>query len=119
MVDDRAVVAELARAMLEDVGYGVKVGKDGREALTKLCGTFDLLFSDLVMPGSLDGASFAREAQRRPPHLKVPLTTGYADSAIERTDAGGAEFGKIAKPYRRTELARTIRRVLDGPTGVN
>ncbi len=118
VVDDRAEVAELARTMLEDAGYAVEVAKDGQDALAKLRSGFDLLFSDLVMPGGLDGVALAREAQRRHPGLRVLLTTGDADAALERTDAGGTEFDTIAKPYRRSELARTVRAVLDGPAGV-
>ena len=118
VVDDRPEVAELARTMLEDVGYAVEVARDGRDALDKLRLGFDLLFSDLVMPGGLDGVGLAREAQQRHPELKVLLTTGYAGSAIERSDAGGAEFVTIAKPYRRADLAKKVRMVLDGPTGI-
>ncbi len=119
VVDDRAEVAELARTMLEDVGYTVEVALDGHDALAKLDAGFDLLFSDLIMPGGLNGVSLAREAQRRQPRLKVLLTTGYADSAIERSDAGGTEFDAIAKPYRRADLAKKVRMVLDGATGVS
>ena len=115
VVDDRAEVAELARTMLEDGGYTVEVARDGEDALAKLAGGFDLLFSDLIMPGSLNGVSLAREAQRRYPGLKVLLTTGFAESGIDRTDSGGADFATIAKPYRRANLARTVRAVLDAP----
>ena len=50
--------------------------------------------------------------------LKVLLTTGYAESSLERTDAGGSEFDVISKPYVPNELARKVRQVIDGPTGV-
>ena len=120
VVDDRAEVAELARTMLEDVGYAVEVARDGQDALAKLQSSrFDLLFSDLIMPGALDGASLAREAQRRHPNLRVLLTTGHADSTIEGTDAGGTAFDTIAKPYRRANLAERVRAVLDRSTGVD
>ena len=119
VVDDRAEVAELARTMLEDAGYAVDVARDGQEALVKLESGFELLFSDLIMPGGLDGVTLAREAQRRHPKLRVLLTTGYGESASERTDIGGTEFETIVKPYRRADLARKVRAVLDGPTGID
>ncbi|RVU20604.1 hybrid sensor histidine kinase/response regulator [Methylobacterium oryzihabitans] len=121
IVDDRSDVAELARAILRDFGYTTLVAHDGRSALEILDGSerVDLLFSDLIMPGGMNGVVLAREARRRQPRLKVLLTTGYAEASLERTDAGGSEFEVISKPYRRTELARRVRRVLDGPDGVS
>ncbi len=121
VVDDRAEVAEMARSMLEDFGYKVEVATDGKQALAKLgeAAPFDMLFSDLIMPGGMNGVNLAREARLRLPKLKVLLTTGYADSAIERTDLGGTEFETITKPYRRPDLAKKVRMILDGPTGVS
>ncbi|GJD47404.1 Blue-light-activated protein [Methylobacterium crusticola] len=121
IVDDRRDVAELARAILRDFGYTTLMATDGRQALEVLDGseTVDLLFSDLIMPGGMNGVMLAREARRRQPRLKVLLTTGYAEASLERTDAGGTEFEIINKPYRRMELARRVRTVLDGPTGVS
>ena len=81
-------------------------------------GTIDLLFSDLIMPGGMNGVMLAREVKRRRPRMRVLLTTGYAESSIERVDARGAEFELIQKPYKRSELATKVRRVIDGPTGV-
>ncbi|KMO31277.1 histidine kinase [Methylobacterium variabile] len=120
VVDDRRDVAELARAILRDFGYTTLLATDGRQALELLDGgdKVDLLFSDLIMPGGMNGVMLAREARRRQPRLKVLLTTGYAEASLERTDAGGSEFEIINKPYRRMELARRVRAVLDGPTGV-
>ncbi|WP_288587500.1 hybrid sensor histidine kinase/response regulator [uncultured Methylobacterium sp.] len=120
IVDDRRDVAELARAILRDFGYTTLLATDGRQALELLDGgdKVDLLFSDLIMPGGMNGVMLAREARRRQPRLKVLLTTGYAEASLERTDAGGTEFEIINKPYRRMELARRVRAVLDGPTGV-
>ncbi len=121
IVDDRRDVAELARAILRDFGYTTLLATDGRQALELLDGgdRVDLLFSDLIMPGGMNGVMLAREARRRQPRLKVLLTTGYAEASLERTDAGGTEFEIINKPYRRMELARRVRAVLDGPTGVS
>jgi len=119
VVDDRVEVAELAQAMLESLGYGVSMVNSPADALQLLQGGkhVDLLFTDLIMPGSINGVLLAREARRLAPEIKVLLTTGYASESIERHDADG-EFAVLAKPYRHDELARKIRVVLDGATGV-
>ncbi|MCC4590546.1 PAS domain-containing protein [Xanthomonas campestris pv. cannae] len=120
IVEDRPDIAELARLFLGDQGYATHVVYNAREALELLdTGVHvDLLYSDLIMPGGLNGVMLAREARRRRPKIKVLLTTGYAESSIERTDAGGNEFEVLAKPYNRQELIRKVRMVLDGPNGV-
>jgi PAS domain S-box-containing protein len=120
VVDDRADVADLAQMILEDHGYQVHVAHDARSALELLDRgiAVDLLFSDMIMPGRMNGVLLAREARRRRPRLKVMLTTGYSDASMERTDAGGSEFDVLSKPYSRRELLRRTRMALDGPTGV-
>jgi PAS domain S-box-containing protein len=119
IVDDREDVAELARTILRDFGYTTLMAANGREALEILDASeqVDLLFSDLIMPGGMNGVVLAREARRRQPGLKVLLTTGYAEASLERTDAGGSEFDILNKPYRRTDLIRRVRAVLDEPKG--
>ncbi|MCJ2109347.1 PAS domain-containing protein [Methylobacterium sp. E-041] len=119
IVDDREDVAELARTILRDFGYVTLMAGNGREALEILDGNdrIDMIFTDLIMPGGMNGVMLAREARRRQPRLKVLLTTGYAEASLERTDAGGSEFDVLNKPYRRTDLIRRVRAVLDGPTG--
>ena len=121
IVDDREDVAELARTILRDFGYTILMARNGREALEIVDSavTIDLLFTDLIMPGGMNGIVLARAARDRRPCLKVLLTTGYAEASLERTDAGGNEFELLNKPYRRTELIRRVRSVLDGPMGMS
>jgi CheY-like chemotaxis protein len=120
VVDDRPDVGDITQAFLEEFGYRVLRAGNGREALAVLDGggLVHLLLSDLIMPGGMNGVVLAREARRRRPRLKVLLMTGYAETSIERVDAGGSEFEVINKPYRRMDLGRKVRQVLDGPTGV-
>jgi PAS domain S-box-containing protein len=120
VVDDRKEVAELARAILEEFGYTVHLAHDGAEAIRMIAGDqpLDMLFTDLIMPGGMNGVMLAREARRQRPRLKVLLTTGYADDSLGRDGVGGTEFDLIHKPYGRAELARRVRIILDGPTGV-
>jgi len=120
VVDDRVEVAHVAQAMLGAIGYVTVAAKNAGEAIEILRSgeDIDLLFSDLIMPGGINGVMLAREARRIRPGIKILLTTGYADSSLERTDAGGSEFDIIHKPYRQSELLRRVRIVLDGPTGI-
>ncbi|WP_254051271.1 histidine kinase famiy protein [Stenotrophomonas sp. ESTM1D_MKCIP4_1] len=120
IVEDRDDVAELAQMLLEAGGYQTQVASDGASALAVLerGEVFDLLFTDLIMPGGMNGVLLAREAKRRLPKLKVLLTTGYAEAGLERTDAGGSEYEVLNKPFNRQQLLRKVRLVLEGPTGV-
>jgi CheY-like chemotaxis protein len=121
VVEDREDVSELARDILEDHGYTVSVAGNAQQALDQLEGgaRFDLVFTDLIMPGGMNGVMLARKIRERLPRVRILLTTGYADSSIERQDAGGREFDIIHKPYGRAELARKIKIVMEGPTGVS
>ncbi len=72
----------------------------------------DLLFSDIVMPGGLDGIALARMAAERWPALKIVLTSGFPQA---RVDGAGEILGNmqlLSKPYRRTELAAALRTAL-------
>ncbi len=120
IVEDRPDVAELAKMVLEDYGYAADMVLNAREALKLIQAgeRYDLLFTDLIMPGGMNGVMLAREVRRLQPQIKVLLTTGYAENSIERTDIGGSEFEVISKPCQPHDLARRVRQVLDGPTGV-
>jgi CheY-like chemotaxis protein len=121
IVEDREEVAALARTFLEDHGYRTHVAYSGKSALELLDGgvPVDVLFSDMIMPGGMNGVVLAREARRRLPRIKVLLTTGYSELALSNSDIGGSEFEILAKPYSRREIVRRIRMVIDGPTGVS
>ncbi|MEP9402143.1 histidine kinase famiy protein [Sphingomonas sp. VNH70] len=120
VVEDQPDVGDLAEAILVDFGYRVLRAANGPDAVRIIESgqPIDLLFTDLIMPGGMNGVTLAREARRQRPRLKVLLTTGYAEASIERVDARGADFDLINKPYKRVDLAARVRQVLDGPTGV-
>jgi CheY-like chemotaxis protein len=115
IVDDRRDVGEVGEAMLTELGYSTRLVLDADEALTILASDekFDLLFTDLVMPGTLTGVALAREARRLVPELRVLVATGYAEDIADVTDVNGARFKVIQKPYRQADLAREVRQVLD------
>ncbi|MCC5088680.1 hybrid sensor histidine kinase/response regulator [Xanthomonas campestris] len=120
IVEDKEDVAVVAKMFLEGAGYRALSASSGREAIQVLeqHPEVDALFTDLIMPGGMNGVVLAREARRMLPKIKVLLTTGYADASIQRTDVGGAEFDVVNKPYTQKELLKRIRMLLDGPTGV-
>ena len=120
IVEDRPEVADLSLIVLQELGYACSVAHNGAEALRALeAEPFDLLFTDLIMPGGMNGVVLAREARKRHPSLRILLTTGYSEASLERTDAGGAQLEVISKPYLPLDLAKKVRQVLDGPNGVS
>jgi PAS domain S-box-containing protein len=114
MVEDQIEVGELGRAMLQDLGYDVVLATNARAALDVLSRdpNFALLFTDILMPGGMNGVALAQAVQRDYPHTAVLLTTGFADQAI---DASARSYELIRKPYRRPELQEKLRQVSDRP----
>jgi CheY-like chemotaxis protein len=97
VVDDSADVAEVTSSLFEHLGYET-IYRDSAEAALKLleAGTkIDLVFSDIVMPGTIDGVGLAREIRSRYPNLPVALTTGYSDAAT----AAPSNLRILRKPF--------------------
>jgi PAS domain S-box-containing protein len=109
VVEDAFDLRELAVAMLTGLGYRVLTAEDGRTALDILAenSVVDLLFTDVVLPGGIDGIALAKTAREQMPALKVLFTSGYTE---HRAKAGG---NLLTKPYRKHQLARRIRRALN------
>ena len=116
VVEDDALVREHVSSLLEGLGYRVTRAENGHEALAAIDAHDDiaLLFTDVVMPGGMDGRRLADEARRRRPALRVLYTSGYTENAIVHHGRLDAGVQLLSKPYRRTELAAKVRRVLDG-----
>lgn len=110
-VDDEVDLTTLAKANLESLGYSVVTANNAAQALEVLDSGqhIDILFTDTVMPGSLNGIELAEEALRRRPGLKVLITTGFTNIRGKRP--GGQKV--LSKPYTKAELASRIRRTLD------
>lgn len=119
MVEDNPDVMEMGSGMLRDVGYDVLTAENGEAALNILRERKDiaLLFTDIVMPGGINGVSLASEARALHPKLRILLTTGWADRALENSEDRSG-FDLIGKPYRKFDLVRKVRVLMDGPTGV-
>lgn len=121
VVDDIPEVADLARTMLEHLGYRVLVAHSAQAALDlveelQTDAEPHLLFTDVVMPGEIDGYGLARTMQSRLKGLKVLLTTGFDRDLGDLANVAPDEFEIIKKPYRLSDLASRIRMALDGQT---
>jgi PAS domain S-box-containing protein len=114
LVEDDPFVRGYAVACLEHLGYRVVVATDGREAVTLLTkgATPDVLFTDVVMPGGLSGWELADRARAMQPGLRVLLTSGYPMETMARGHHD-LESALLRKPYRKAELARRLRALLD------
>ncbi len=113
VVEDEPEVLEMAVECLRDLGYGTLQATTGQAALKQLqtAGRIDVLFSDVVMPGGMDGFQLRAEARRLRPGLKVLLTSGYPGS-FERTNE--SDLRLLTKPYDRVQLANHVSAVLQG-----
>lgn len=106
VVDDEAGLCEVACVWLRAMGHVPVSVQSPAQALERLAEGFDVLFTDVVMPGPLDGVALAREALRRSPGIRVLITTGYAQAVIHRTEPLPGPV--LHKPYRKPELAAAL-----------
>ena len=118
VVEDDPLVRSFVINQLRGLGYKIISAANAAEAIDVVDSgaAFDLLFTDVIMPGSMHGRQLAEDvAKRRGPGLKVLFTSGNSEDAIihhGRLDPGVL---LLTKPYRRIELARMVRVALDAP----
>jgi CheY-like chemotaxis protein len=114
VVEDDELVRTQVMVLLASLGYDVTGATNGAEALETLksIGDFDLLFTDVVMPGGINGPQLADRAHKLYPGLAVLFTSGYTDTAIVQDGSPNSNVHMLNKPYRRQELAAKIRTVL-------
>ena len=116
LVEDHEQLRRRAAGALARFGYRVLEATDGESALARLEAEprVDLLLSDVVMPGKLNGPALARAVRRQRPAIKVLLTTGYAGSGELPRGNDEAAMRVLDKPYTIKSLAHSVREVLDG-----
>ncbi len=114
IVEDDALVREYVVGQIQSLGYRVLAAGNAREAMTLIDAgeSIDLLFTDVMIPGPVNGRQLAIEAICRMPLLKVLYTSGYAASALVQHERLEAGVMLLAKPYRKFELAKMIRAAL-------
>jgi len=117
LVEDDDEVAGLVTDMLRELGYQVTRAASAEEALGALADvrTIDVVFSDIMMPGRLNGLDLAREIRLRRPGLPVLLTSGYADAAIR--EAARENVAVLRKPYDIQTLAETLGAMMERRSG--
>jgi hypothetical protein len=115
VVEDEEDVRHLVCNLLSALGYRILAASCGKAALTILDAEpdVDMLFTDVVLPGGMNGPEIARQAQLRRIGLKVLYTSGYTGNAIQQLEAMGSEIRLISKPYAIEDLAQTVRDTLD------
>ena len=115
IVEDDEKVRATTVSALQDLGYQTLQASDGPSALELLRErkTIDLLLTDIVLSGSVNGHKLAEAARKLRPDLKILFTSGYTEKAINRHTEIGPVVGLLNKPYRMEELATTLRDVLE------
>ncbi len=115
IVDDEVDLLQLANQYLTDLGYHTRTAKNAPQALKILMedDNIDLLFSDVVMPGGMNGYELAQQATQQKPALKVLLTSGFTSKTIAHNGLARFSSHLLSKPYRKADLAQHIRLVLD------
>jgi PAS domain S-box-containing protein len=114
VVDDSPEVAEVTSSLFEHLGYDTIYRESAEAALKLLAGgnKVDLVFSDIVMPGTIDGVGLASEVQSQYPHLPVILTTGYSDAAA----TAPPNLPILRKPFDVDALRNCIQEMIGGGT---
>ncbi|WP_234683483.1 hybrid sensor histidine kinase/response regulator [Bradyrhizobium monzae] len=114
VVEDDDEVREVAVSMLTELGYRVVKARDAVAALAIVDSgiPIDLIFTDVMMPGTLRSPELARKAKERLPNVAVLFTSGYTQNAIVHGGRLDPGVELLAKPYTREALARKVRHVL-------
>ena len=111
VVEDNEDVGRFSTEMLQDLGYATRRADNAKQALALIAadnGGFDLVFSDVIMPG-MNGVEMAAIIRQKYPGLPVVLTSGYSSVLAQKTDHG---FELIQKPYSVEALSRTLRKAI-------
>jgi CheY-like chemotaxis protein len=114
VVEDDPLVRTFVMGQIKSLGYAALAAVNAAEALTVIDSPqeIDLLFTDMIMPGPMNGRQLADAALRRRAELKVLFTSGYSQEAIIHHGHLDADVLLLAKPYRISDLARMLRAAL-------
>lgn len=114
IVEDNPKVRKLSVERIRDLGFKTEEASNGDDAYRMLTNGIhaDVVFSDLVMPGVLNGYDLAAKITSEFPHLKVLLTSGYASDVVTDAMARGQTYDILRKPYRQSDLAQRLQALL-------
>ena len=121
VVEDDPLVRKYVTSQLNSLGYRTLEAANGRDALaiTDSEAEFELLFTDVIMPGSMNGRELAEEAVKRRPTLKVLFTSGYTENAILSNGCLPSGVLLLPKPYRKPALAHMVRQAVNSDIAMN
>jgi signal transduction histidine kinase len=117
VVEDDALVRNFVTGQLKSLGYTTLVAGNAAEALKLIDqgAPLDLLFTDVIMPGTMNGRQLAEEVVKRLPTVKVLFTSGYTQNAIFHHGRLDPDIILLPKPYRKSDLARMVRLAISAP----
>lgn len=116
VVEDEEQVRAIVAGQLSSLGYVVAEASNGEAALAKLQAgpAFDLLLTDVIMPGPINGKALAGEAARMYPDMRVLFMSGYSDDAISTLGVLNPGVTLLTKPFRKADLAIAVRHAVEG-----
>jgi PAS domain S-box-containing protein len=120
VVEDEPEVRAAVVQQLQSLGYAVSQAADGAAGLASFetsARPYDLLLTDVMMPGRLNGKTLSDEVVRRWPLTKVIFMSGYSENMIVRDGRIDAGTFLLSKPFHKTDLADIMRQAFDGPVG--
>jgi CheY-like chemotaxis protein len=114
LVDDDASVRRVTRERLLALGYAVETASDPAEAIAVLGtrGRFDLVFTDIVMPGGVSGLDLARSLRAADPGCRILVTSGFTEDFLGGPASAEIEFRFLRKPHSLAELASAVAEAL-------
>ncbi|GAB6058201.1 response regulator [Desulfonatronum parangueonense] len=112
-VDDSSSVRQMVGFTLKDAGYEVIEAVDGKDALSKLSGTVDMIITDLNMP-NMDGIELIRQVRALPAYKFVPIVMLTTESQAEKKQVGkdAGATGWIVKPFKPEQLLAVVKKVV-------
>jgi PAS domain S-box-containing protein len=118
VVDDEVELLEIAHEYLTEMGYSALRANNAASALKTIAedGEIDLMITDIIMPGGMNGVELAEKARLLSPRLKVIYSSGFPADALVERNGTKVDDPMLRKPYQRSEFAAIIRRTLAGTT---
>ena len=115
VVEDNPNVLKLTATMVKSLGYAVLTATTGDEALEIVAARpIDLLLTDVMLPGEINGPALAQRATALQPHMKVLFNSGYAEQAIFERGLLDRNVQLIGKPFRKPQLAAKLKEIMEG-----
>ena len=118
VVEDEDSVRSIVTEQLRSLGYSVKHAANADQALDCLrVARFDLLLTDVMMPGRLNGKGLSEEVERQWPDTRIVFMSGYSENALQHDGQLDSGVRLLPKPHRKADLAKIIRSALGAASG--